>query len=177
MRPIDLFRLVTVAACLSGCATASSRLVGSAKVAAPVDHVFVVVGQGPFDRSYADEVADALVTALSGHTLTCRSRVLTGLELDDAPVNEQMRAFGADSLLMLEPIGGTVNTGNGRVGKVVYKATLFDVHADRIAWVAEVSHERGFFVANRGPLVAERVVGSLIEEGIVRSGQPYSGGS
>jgi hypothetical protein len=177
MRLVDLLRAVTAAACLSGCATASLRLGESGQVATPLDHVFVVVGQGPFDRSYADEIAGALVTALSEHTLTCRSRVLTGLELDDAPINEQMRSFGADGLLMLDPIGGTVNPANGIVGKVVYKATFLDVHSDHVVWVAEVGHERGFFVANRGPLVAGRVVGSLIQQGIVRSGQPYRGGS
>jgi hypothetical protein len=146
-------------------------------VAAPVDRVFVVVGQGPFERSYADEVAGALLTALSGHTLTCRSRVLTGLELDDAPVDEQMRAFGADSLLMLEPVGGRVNASNGTVLDIIYRASLLDVHSDRVVWAAQVRHERGYFVANRGPLVAEQVVGSLIQQGIVRSGQPYRGGS
>lgn len=177
MRPADLLRAITVLTCLSGCATASLGLVGSERVTAPLDHVFVVVGQGPFDRSYADEVAGALLTALSGHTLTCRSRILTGLELDDAPVTEQMKSFGADGLLMLEPIGGTVKEGNGIVGKIVYRATLLDVHSDRVVWAAKVSHERGFFIANRGPLVAERVVGSLIQEGIIRSSEPYKGGS
>ena len=177
MRPIDLLRAVTVAACLNGCATASLRLTESAQVAATLEHVFVVVGQGPFDRSYADELAGALLTALSGHTLTCRSRVLTGLELDDTPVNEQMRAFGADSLLMLQPIGGRLNPINGLVFEVVYKATLLDVRSDRVVWAAEVSHQRGTFVANRGQLVAERVVDSLIQQGLVRSGQRYKGGS
>ena len=177
MRPADLFRVVTIAACLSGCASASLRLVRSAKGAAPLEHVFVVVGQGPFDRSYADEVAGALLRALGGHTLTCRSRVLTGLELDDAPLNEQMRAFGADSLLILEPVGGRVNPINGVVIDVVYRASVLDVRSDRVVWAAQVSHERGEFFSNRGPLVAEQVVGSLIRQGIVRSSEPDRGGS
>ncbi|HVV52596.1 MAG TPA: hypothetical protein VHO06_23210 [Polyangia bacterium] len=177
MRPIDVFGAITVAACLNGCATVSLHLTASAKVEAPLDRVFVVVGQGPFDRSYADEVAGALQTALGGHARACRGRVLTGLELDDAPVNEQMRAFGADSLLMLEPIGGQLNPLNGVVVKVVYRATLLDVRSDRVVWAAEVSHKRGVFVAKRGQLVSEQVVGSLVRQGIVRPEQPYKGGS
>ncbi len=177
MLAIDLFCVATLAACLSGCAEASLRVTESAQVAAPLEHVFVAVGQGPFDRSYADEVAGALLTALGGHALTSRSRVLTGLELDDAAVNEQMKAFGADSLLMVEPIGGAVNPVNGLVLKVVYRVTLLDIRADRLVWAGEVSHERGFLVAKRGELVSERVVGSLIQQGLIRSGQASKGGS
>jgi len=97
-----------LAVCLPGCAEVSLRVVRSNRAPTPIDHLFVTVAQGPFDQSYAEEMSDALVTALCGHVDVRRGPVLTGLELDDRVMSERLRAAGADGLLLLNPIGGAV---------------------------------------------------------------------
>lgn len=178
MRLIHLLRAVTVALCLSGCAESSFRLTQPAQIAAPLDRIFVLVGQGPFAQSYADQLAGALTTALCGHSTAARSRVLTGLELDDDPVSQQLRAFGAGGLLVVQPIGGELDDLYGTAPKIVYSATLLDIGADRVVWAGEVSHEgTAFSVGKRARLAADRIIGSLVEEKILRAGQPCQGGS
>jgi hypothetical protein len=85
---------------------------------------------------------------------------------------DAVEEFAADGLLVLKPTGGTVG-GYGAAPKVLYAATLVDVHTSRVVWEATVEHEGGIAsTEKRSRLAAEQVVQSLVLAHVVRGAGP-----
>jgi len=155
-----------------GCADASLQNVRLGRVAQPMERVFVVVHKGPLDGSYASEMSNALLVSLSGHVGAQKGNVLTGMELDSTALPNAVEKFAADGLLVLKPIGGTLNH-QGDAPKVTYAATLLDVHTSRVVWQATIMHEGGAMaVRRRSQIAAEKIVQSMVQAHLVRGGGP-----
>lgn len=159
-----------VALMASGCASASLEVTRHGRVAQPLARLYVVVHQGTMSNEHAQELAAALLEALSAYTPAQKATVLSDLELDDRGLRADMAAFKPDGILTLTPTGGAVHNttlGTTRVSQLDYTVTLFDSANEKRIWEAEAGLG-GAGVSEQSTLLARRIVNALLADRLVR---------
>jgi len=153
---------------VTGCASASLEVTQHASGGATIDRLYVVLEKGPLGAQVAGLMAAAVEKACTGHVAAHKSSVLTGMELDPQEIQRAITAFGADAVLILKPIGGTLGPQGGSM-RIVYAVALLETKSDQIIWRARAVND-GQAAEHRNRLTAEGIVAALVEEGLLRGG-------
>lgn len=160
--------------------SASIRVNHRDEIYVTVRRLYVVVRKGQLlDGAYARLLAAALDSELSGHVEAKAAEIVTDMELDPNALPDRMARFRADGILVLKPIGVTLNPyelgidNPDRYGTLAhdvrYLALLLDAKSGQTIWRAEVLHQGiPSRVQERSALAAQKIVMALHNDHLIR---------
>ena len=161
------FYLLATVFVFFGCAEASLYNVKHAEVGRPLRRLAVFVATGLLGHEYAAEMVRALLEKLTPFCDGCRGDVLTGLELDPEAPFKTARAFQADGVLLLEPIGGVIVEAE-EAADVTYRVVVVETDSRRPTWTGRAEHKGSTArVRRRTQLAAEKIVAAMAADGVL----------
>jgi hypothetical protein len=129
--------------------------------------VYVTVEQGSVDRSYAVELDAALRRELARRGVQTKARIRSGLDLDDAAVEQEITAWAPDAVLVVDFAGGQ---GAGfELDSAVYDTSLLDGASKQRVWRGQARSRRGSFGTTAGMMqeTASEVAKRLTQDGFL----------
>jgi hypothetical protein len=127
----------------AGCgASAAISSVRDSSAAARFGRLYVAVDQGNVDPEFAQALNQALDAELQHRGVAVKTRILSGLDLDESAVDSDVKAWRPDGLLVVNFAGGSGTYGN--IENATYNVSLVEVASGRRIWRAQVSSHRAF---------------------------------
>jgi hypothetical protein len=117
------------------------RVVQMLPVDQPRQRLFVVVHEGEVPARYVKRMAQEMASVLGRH-LPSRSAILTGVEFDRRPLDDDIAAFRAEAVLVIKPIAVRPPIRRHGVGVATFALTLHDQPSDRTVWAAKAEPYR-----------------------------------
>jgi hypothetical protein len=127
----------------AGCgASASISSVRDSSAGARFGRLYVAVDQGNVDPEFAQALNHALDAQLQLRGVTVKTRILSGLDLDENALDADVKAWRPDGLLVVNFAGGSGTYGS--IENATYNVSLVEVASGRRIWRAQVSSHRAF---------------------------------
>ena len=140
--PLTRFFTAMFPLVLTACgASASISSVRDSSAMTRFGRVYVAVDQGNADPEFARALNEALGNELEERGVTVRKRIVTGLDLDDRAVDEDVKAWRPDGLLVVNFAGGS--GAYGGLENAAYNVSLVEVGSGRRVWRAQVNSHKG----------------------------------
>jgi hypothetical protein len=159
---------LALASFATGCVpSASVASVHAAHASRRYMKMYVTVEQGSVDRSYALELDAALRRALARHGVQTKTRIRSGLDLDDAAVEQEIKAWAPDAVLVVDFAGGQ---GAGfELESSVYDTSLIDAASTQRVWRAQARSQRGSLGTTAGMMqeTASELTKRLTQDGFL----------